>query len=148
MKEEFLKTFELIRKEFKEVFRALFHGGEADLKLTSDDILIVGDRHSVIEYAVNSKVKMIILSGFSEIKDKHIELAKENVRLHERSFSEGLATVDDLNDARNKLIATQVARSVAAYRFVVAYSLLHAASGQMVSFADAFNNPKTVFVTP
>ena len=42
MKEEFLKTFELIRKEFKEVFRALFHGGEADLKLTSDDILTTG----------------------------------------------------------------------------------------------------------
>ena len=48
------------------------------VNLTSDDILIVGDRHSVIEYAINSKVKMIILSGFSEIKDKHIELAKEN----------------------------------------------------------------------
>ena len=42
MKEEFLKTFELIRKEFKDVFRALFHGGEADLKLTSDDILTTG----------------------------------------------------------------------------------------------------------
>lgn len=77
-----------------------------------------------------------------------IALAKENVRLHERSFTEGLATVDDLNDARNKLITAEVARSVAAYRFVVAYSLLHAASGQMVSFADAYNNPKTVFVTP
>ena len=83
-----------------------------------------------------------------ELTTNAIELAKENVRLHERSFSEGLATVDDLNDARNKLIAAQVARSVAAYRFVVAYSLLHAASGQMVRFADAFNNPKTVFVTP
>ena len=48
------------------------------VSLTNNDILIVGDRHSVIEYAVNSKVKMIILSGFSEIKDEHIELAKEN----------------------------------------------------------------------
>ena len=42
MKEEFLKTFELIKNEFKEVFRALFHGGEADLKLTTDDILTTG----------------------------------------------------------------------------------------------------------
>ena len=42
MKEEFLKTFELIRKEYKDVFSALFHGGEADLKLTSDDILTTG----------------------------------------------------------------------------------------------------------
>lgn len=48
------------------------------VNLTSEDILIVGDRHSVIEYAVNSKVKMIILSGYSEIKDEHIELAKKN----------------------------------------------------------------------
>ena len=42
MKEEFLKTFELIRKEFKNVFKALFHGGEADLKLTDDNILTTG----------------------------------------------------------------------------------------------------------
>ena len=42
MKEEFLKTFDLIKNEFKEVFRALFHGGEADLKLTTDDILTTG----------------------------------------------------------------------------------------------------------
>ncbi len=48
------------------------------VNLTNNDILIVGDRHSVIEYAVNSKVKMIILSGFSEIKDEHIKIAKEN----------------------------------------------------------------------
>ena len=42
MKEEFLKTFDSIKKAFKEVFKALFHGGEADLKLTSDDILTTG----------------------------------------------------------------------------------------------------------
>ena len=42
MREEFLKTFKSIKNEFKEVFRALFHGGEADLKLTSDDILTTG----------------------------------------------------------------------------------------------------------
>ena len=48
------------------------------VKLSSKDILIVGDRHSVIEYAIKSKVKMIILSGHADIKDEHIELAKEN----------------------------------------------------------------------
>ncbi len=42
MKEEFIKTFDLIKKEFKEVFKELFHGGNADLKLTSDDILTTG----------------------------------------------------------------------------------------------------------
>ena len=49
-----------------------------NVKLTPDDILIVGDRHSIIEYAVNSKVKLIILSGDSYIKDEHIKIAKEN----------------------------------------------------------------------
>lgn len=40
MKEEFLNTFELIRKEWKEVFKELFHGGEADLTLTDPDNLL------------------------------------------------------------------------------------------------------------
>ena len=49
-----------------------------NVKFGHDDILIVGDRHSVIEYAVNSNIKMLIISGDSEIKDKHIEIAKQN----------------------------------------------------------------------
>lgn len=49
-----------------------------NVKLKRDMILIVGDRHSIIEYAVNSGVKMIILSGDSEIKEEHIELARRN----------------------------------------------------------------------
>lgn len=46
--------------------------------LTKEDILIVGDRHSVIEYAVESGVKLVVLSGDSEIKDEHIEIARKN----------------------------------------------------------------------
>ena len=46
--------------------------------LHSDDILIVGDRHSVIEYAIESRVKLIILTGDSFIKEEHVELAKKN----------------------------------------------------------------------
>lgn len=43
MIEEFKKTFEKIRQEFKVVFRELFHGGNADLILTNpDDILTTG----------------------------------------------------------------------------------------------------------
>ncbi|MBQ3307134.1 MAG: AAA family ATPase [Bacilli bacterium] len=43
MKEEFASTFELIREEFKKVFRELFKGGNADLKLTEpDDLLNTG----------------------------------------------------------------------------------------------------------
>lgn len=49
-----------------------------NVQLKKDTILIVGDRHSIIEYAVNSGVRMIILSGDSEIKEEHIEIAKRN----------------------------------------------------------------------
>ena len=50
----------------------------SNVELNQNDILIVGDRHSVIEYAVNSSVKMIVLSGDSYIKEEHIEIAKKN----------------------------------------------------------------------
>lgn len=49
-----------------------------NVKLDNDTILIVGDRHSIIEYAVNSKVKLIILTGSSRIKDEHLEIARKN----------------------------------------------------------------------
>lgn len=47
-------------------------------KLYNDSILIVGDRHSVIEYAVNSKIKLLIIVGDNEIKEEHLKIAKEN----------------------------------------------------------------------
>ena len=50
----------------------------SNVSLDSNDILIVGDRHSVIEYAVTSGVKLIILTNQSYIKDEHIEIAKNN----------------------------------------------------------------------
>ena len=43
MKEEFTKTYEAIKEEFKHVFRELFNGGNADLKLTNpEDVLSTG----------------------------------------------------------------------------------------------------------
>ncbi len=49
-----------------------------NIKIDSETILIVGDRHSIIEYAVNSKAKLIILTGNSKIHDEHVEIAKKN----------------------------------------------------------------------
>ena len=48
------------------------------VKLTNDNILIVGDRHSVIEYAISKGVKLIIVVGEGEIKEEHIKAAKKN----------------------------------------------------------------------
>ena len=49
-----------------------------NIKLTKDHIVIVGDRHSIIEYAVNSGIKLLIISGSGYIKEEHLEIAKKN----------------------------------------------------------------------
>ncbi len=47
------------------------------ISLTPQDILIVGDRHSVIEYAIHSGCQLIIVVGDGEIKQEHIEAARK-----------------------------------------------------------------------
>ena len=49
-----------------------------EINLDKDSILIVGDRHSIIEYAVNSGIKLIIITGNNEIKKEHIDIARKN----------------------------------------------------------------------
>ena len=48
-----------------------------NIKFKKDNILIVGGRHSVIEYAVNSDLGTIIIVGDNNIKEEHIKIAKE-----------------------------------------------------------------------
>lgn len=48
------------------------------VQLTNEHILIVGDRHSIIEYAVKSKIKLLIITGDGWIKEEHLEIAKQN----------------------------------------------------------------------
>lgn len=47
------------------------------VKFDSDSILIVGDRHSIIEYAITSGAKLLIVTGDHQIKEQHLEMAKE-----------------------------------------------------------------------
>lgn len=49
-----------------------------NVALDPNKVLIVGDRHSVIEYAVESGIKLIIIAGGGEIKEKHLEIARQN----------------------------------------------------------------------
>lgn len=49
-----------------------------NITLDNNTALIVGDRHSIIEYAVMSKVKLIIVVGNGEIKLSHLKIAKQN----------------------------------------------------------------------
>lgn len=58
-----------------------------NIKLTSNDILIVGDRHSIIEYAIACGVKLIIISKDGEIKPSHLETAKKKkINIIQTSF--------------------------------------------------------------
>lgn len=49
-----------------------------DIELDRNSILIVGDRHSIIEYAVEKGVKMLIVTGSNDVKPEHIEIARKN----------------------------------------------------------------------
>ncbi len=46
--------------------------------LNENDIIIVGDRYDIIEYAIQSRVKLIIITGGKQIPDKYIHQATEN----------------------------------------------------------------------
>lgn len=62
-----------------------------NVEIDNNTVLIVGDRHSIIEYAVEKGVKMIIITGNNIIKEQHIEIAKKNhvniVRTPLRTFN-------------------------------------------------------------
>ena len=47
-----------------------------EVSLDKDSILIVGDRHSIIEYAVNAGIKLIVITGNNKIKKEHIDIAR------------------------------------------------------------------------
>lgn len=68
-----------------------------------------------------------------------LELARENLRLRERAFSEGLATSTEVNEARNKLLSAEIARRVSAYQFVVSWASLNAVCGSSETFTESLS---------
>ena len=48
------------------------------VELHHDHIMLVGDRHSVIEYAIASGIKLLIVTGLHQIKEEHLKMAKKN----------------------------------------------------------------------
>ena len=48
------------------------------VEFNNDTILIVGDRNSIIEAALNNKIKLIIMVGNPEISGEYIEIARKN----------------------------------------------------------------------
>lgn len=51
---------------------------EDEKTITSDDILIVGDRYKVLNYAIQNKVKLLIVVGNYDLDAELLELAKQN----------------------------------------------------------------------
>ena len=48
------------------------------IKIDKESVLIIGDRHSIIEYAVKNCASIIILTNGVNMKPEHLEIAKEN----------------------------------------------------------------------
>ncbi|WP_318477172.1 TolC family protein [Photobacterium leiognathi] len=65
-----------------------------------------------------------------------LALAKENIRLREKAFSQGLSTSLDVVDAELYLSAVKTQRLAAAYQYVMCLTCLLAISGEM----NTFNN--------
>ncbi|EAS66615.1 TolC family protein [Photobacterium angustum] len=65
-----------------------------------------------------------------------LALAKENIRLREKAFSQGLSTSLDVVDAELYLSAVKTQRLAAAYQYVMCLTRLLAVSGEM----NTFNN--------
>jgi len=63
MKEQFLKTFKAIQSEFKIVFKELFKGGRADLKLTDPDNILETGIEIIAEPPGKKLTSINLLSG-------------------------------------------------------------------------------------
>jgi len=72
-----------------------------EVELKENDILITGNRYSIIEYAVLSKVKLIIVTSNMEIKPEQLALAKKNKVNIIRTKHTTLDTIKKFNFCNN-----------------------------------------------
>ena len=49
-----------------------------NINIDKESVLITGDRHSIIEYAVENSASIIILTNGVEMKEEHLEIARKN----------------------------------------------------------------------
>lgn len=68
--------------------------------------------------------------------ESSLALARENLHLREKAFTQGLSTSVELVDAQLFLSAVSIEQSLAAYRFVTALSRLLALGGEMERFGN------------
>lgn len=73
-----------------------------------------------------------------------VTLARENLRLKNKGFDEGLNTALDVTEARSQLLKAEVGRRLAAFEFVSNYAVLHAIAGKMADFMNAVNEKNVI----
>ena len=73
----------------------------SEIKLKPTDILITSNRYSILEYAIESKVKMIIVTNNSEIKPEQLKLARSNKVNIIRTKLSDLDTIKKFNFCNN-----------------------------------------------
>ena len=76
-----------------------------EVVLTNNDILIVGDRYKILEYAIESGIKLIVITGNHELPKKLIKKANKNkVNI--------IITEYNSFDTANKIILSNPAKSI------------------------------------
>jgi len=106
----------------------------------------ISEAHNQIEQAVESAyLRTCQTQEQYRLTLSTLELARENLRLRKRAFSEGLSTATELNEARTKLLGAEIARRLAAYRFVVAWASLNAVCGTPDEFVTSIEYKTNFF---
>lgn len=98
---------------------------------------------NALEIEAVQKMELLVKTTYKQIKiykesydalDSSIALAKENLRLKEKAFYQGLVTNDSVVDARNVLDSVIVEQNGVAYKMIVAFAKLQALSGDLDTF--------------
>ena len=64
------------------------------VELNNESIIIVGDRHAILEHAINKKVKLIILTGNSKIDEELVKLAEDFIDVANKTKFSNFPVVD------------------------------------------------------
>ncbi|MEF1172883.1 TolC family protein, partial [Vibrio sinaloensis] len=68
--------------------------------------------------------------------ESSIELAKENLKLRDKAFSQGLSTSTDVVDAQLYLASVQTQKAAASFNYLLSLSKLLALSNEMSAFGQ------------
>lgn len=113
-----------------------------DIKLHKSDIIITNNRYSIIEYAIMSKVKMLIITNGEEIKEEHLALAKQkNVNIIRTKYK-SLETIKKINFCNNVNTILEVKKVHSVYEDDDLSEFINAASKTRYTYYPIINKEK------